>query len=541
MPNVETLLRDHISLQVDCIDRLYLNGYVPKLQRPQNLWWFLVEHRGYPVPSPPLLRRLVDTFVASIRSFAERERVPVVHFPRGARKEEIVRKRLGQLKSAEGAVLVGVAQEKVNGFRVFLKGGRRRRRPPRGGKPPCFSFYRGSIDVNQYYFYILDRDFGLSFIKFSSYPPFNVRVWINGHEWAKRQLRKRRVAFDDLENGFAACEQPELLQRVCDSLTAEHIDHFFRRWLRRLPHPFTAADRRAGFRYQLSIMQMEVSLTQVFDRPLHGRQFFEEVIRDNLDIGRPDRVQLLFQRRVTRRTPGSFRTRVLTDGVQPSLRFDYKHARVKQYFKLGRALRTETTFNDTYDFDVGRALGNLPRLRTLGRHINHRLLSLERVAQHSAIASQTVERVVLPTVTDDGQRTPALRWGEPRTMALFSGLGAFAFASEGFANRQLRERVAALHDPGPRGYTPGRMTYDLRRLRRKKLILRIPGKNRYQLSQLGRRVAIFMTKSYYRLVRPLLDRLDPTLPEDTDDRLRRSWRACEKAFDLVLAEAGMTE
>jgi hypothetical protein len=90
-------------------------------------------------------------------------------------------------------------------------------------------------------------------------------------------------------------------------------------------------------RYQLSILQMEVSLTQVFDRPLHGRQFFEEVIRDNLDVGRPDRVQLLFQRRISRRTPDRFRTRVLTAGVQPSLRFDYKHTRVKQYFKLDKA------------------------------------------------------------------------------------------------------------------------------------------------------------------------------------------------------------
>ena len=540
MPNVESLLRDHVSLEVDCIDRLFLNGFVPKMQRPQNLWWFFVEHRRCPVPSPVLIKRLVDAFVGEIRSFAERHRIPVIHFPKGARKEDVVRRRLSRFKAKEGVVAIGVAQERINGFRVFQKGKRRHRRR-RDGKPPVFAFYRGSIDVNQYYFYLLDRDFGLCFIKFSSYPPFNVRVWLNGHEWAKRQLARHRVAFEDLDNGFLSCANPRTLQNICESLSADHIERFFRGWLARLPHPFTAADRRAGFRYQLSLMQMEVSLTQVFDRPLHGRQFFEEVIRDNLDLGRPDRVQLLFERRITRQTPGTFRTRVLTDGVQPSLRFEYKHTRVKQYFKLGRALRTETTFNDAYDFDVGRSLGNLPRLRTLGHHINHRLLSLERVAQHSAIASQTLERIVLPTVSHDGQRIPALRWGEPRTMALFSAVAAFAFTPEGFTNQQLRLRVAGLHDPGPAGYTPGRMTYDLRRLRRKKIIVRIPGKNRYQLSQLGRRVAVFMTKSYARLVRPLLDRLDPELPDDADERLRRSWRACEKAFDLVVAEAGMAE
>jgi hypothetical protein len=150
------------------------------------------------------------------------------------------------------------------------------------------------------------------------------------------------------------------------------------------------------------------------------------------------------------------------------LRFDYKHTRVKQYFKLDKALRTETTFNDTYDFKIGRNLGNLPRLRTLGRHINHRLLSLERVAQHCAIASHTVERIVLPTV-DDGQRAPALRWGDPRTMALFSALCAFSAAPEGITNRSLRERVGSLYDAGPKGYTQNRMSHDLRRLRLKGL------------------------------------------------------------------------
>ena len=93
-----------------------------------------------------------------------------------------------------------------------------------------------------------------------------------------------------------------------------------------------------------------MSCTQVFDKPLSGRLFFEQVIRENLDIGRPDQVSLIFDRRVTRRTPGQFRTRVLTAGVTPSLRFDYKATKVKQYFKLERALRTETT--DSHQFSA---------------------------------------------------------------------------------------------------------------------------------------------------------------------------------------------
>jgi hypothetical protein len=539
MANVETLLRDHVTLNVDCIDRLYLNGYVARLQRPQNLWWFLHEHRKNPVVSPVLLKQLSDRFIAAIHGFASRNRVPIVRFEGGRRKEEIAREHLNRFKGAQGVVMIGVAQEKVGGFRVVQKGPHRRRRTPPNGKAPCYAFYRGDVYVNQYYFYILDRDFGLCFIKFSSYVPFGVRIWLNGHEWAKRQLDQRGIGYEALDNGFLSCDDPKLLQEICDALGPEHVEAFFRKWLRRLPHPFTRTDCRAGFRYQLSILQMEVSLTQVVDRPIHGREFFEEVIRDNLDLGRPDRVQLLFERRISRRTPGRFRTRVVTAGVEPSVRFDYKHTRIKQYFKLGRALRTETTFNDTYDFDIGRALGNLAHLRTLGRHINHRLLTLERVAQHCAVASQTVERIVLPTV-DDGQRTPALRWGDPRTMALFSALCAFVATPEGFTNRTLRDQVGRRYDPGPSGYNAARMTYDLRRLRLKALVQRIPRTHRYVLTPQGRRVAFFMTKSFSRVVRPILQRAELPPPANASDRLRRAWTECEAAIDATIQDARMT-
>lgn len=534
MPNVESVLRDHVVLQVDCIDRLYLNGYVPGLQRPEQLWWFLKQQRGS-IVSPALLQHMTKTFVGAIDEFARDHGIPIVQFQRGERKEDVARKRLARFRGNEGVVFIGVAQENVSALRPIQKGPRRRHRTAPGGRPPSFAFYRGTAFVNQYYFYLKDRDFGLCFIKFSSFAPFGLRVWVNGHEWAKRQLAARRIGFAALDNGFLSCADPEALQAICDSFTADHVDAFFRKWLRRLPHPFTPADRKAGYRYQLSILQLEASLTQVFDRPIHGREFFEEVIRDNLDLGRPDRVQLLFERRVTRRTPGRFRTRVITDGVQPSLRIDYKRTGVKQYFKLGRALRTETTFHDTYDFGIRRALGNLQRLRTLGRHINHRVLALERVAQHCAVSAPTVERIVLPS-GDGAERAPALRWGDPRTMALFAALCAFGFAPTGFTNHALRDRVAALFDPGPAGYTPARMTYDLRRLRLKGLIERVPHSHRYMLTPQGRRISFFMSKSFARIVRPVLNRLDPDLPDDAEDLLQQAWHRCERALTDTIAK-----
>ena len=209
----------------------------------------------------------------------------------------------------------------------------------------------------------LDRDFGPLFIKFCSYFPYAVKIRLNGHEWLKRQLKQRGIAYEPLDNGIRSTEDAARVQRLANTLDAAKIDAVFRKWLRRLPHPFIAAHRAAGYRYQLSILQAEFALTQVLDRPRTGRGFFEEVMRENLDLGRPDQMQLIFNRRVTRRTPGQFRTRILTEGVVPSLHVDYKKSRVKQYHKEGQALRTETTINNTYDFEIGRALRNLPALR----------------------------------------------------------------------------------------------------------------------------------------------------------------------------------
>ncbi len=176
-------------------------------------------------------------------------------------------------------------------------------------------------------FYAVDDDFGPFFLKFCSYFPYNAKLCINGHEWAKRQAAKAGIAHTALDNGFATCADPAAVQAICDRLGPEQIDALLRKWLAILPHPFSAADREAGYRYDISVWQAEFSLTQVLDRPISGRVFFEHVIRDNLDAGRPDQISLIFDRTLRRRgprpTPGRFRTRVITEGLTPSLHIDY--------------------------------------------------------------------------------------------------------------------------------------------------------------------------------------------------------------------------
>jgi hypothetical protein len=391
--------------------------------------------------------------------------------------------------------------------------------------------------VNHFYFYVWDPEWGPAFWKTNAYAPYPIWIWLNGHTWAQRQCAKAGIGYTALDNGFRSCDDPKALQRICDRLGPGAVKSFFWRWLRRLPSPFTTADLRAGYVYELAFRQFEVSDTRVFDRPAAGRAFFEQVIRDHLDVGRPSSVALIFDRKVTVKTPGAFRTKVITKGVDPQISCYFKSSRMKQYFKEHRALRTETVICDTRDFGIGRRVNaeNWRALRAVGEHANQRLCDAQAADARPAPDVVTLAQVTRPSTTDDGQHAPALRFGDARVMALMAAVVGFCHLLTGFDNRALTELMGALLD-GP--YTSRHATYDLRRLRRKGLIERLPHSHRYQLTPVGRRVAVLFTKAYGRVLGPGLAVLDPALPADLAKRspLATAWRSLDRELDRFITD-----
>ena len=488
------VLQDHITLEVECIDRMYLNAYIPKLQHELGVVGFLRNHRGHQIASSVLLQPISDHFIKAIEEFARQHQVAVVEFAKGQRKDDVAQEHLARFDGEEGILFIGKAQEKATVTRT-----QKRRHPDSGKTYPWL--VQGTAMVNHYYFYGVDRDFGPFFLKFCSYFPYNAKLCLNGHEWLKRQLAQEGIAFEALDNGIQSCADPQRLQELCRELAGHLIERFFHKWLAKLPHPFSREDQEAGYVYQLSVLQAEFSLTQVLDRPVSGRVFFEEAIRENLDVGRPDKVQLIFARRVTKRTPGPRRTRVITQGVVPSLHVDYKSSRIKQYHKEGRALRTETTINNPRDFEIGKRLCNLPALREVGQQANRRLLRVETTSHACLLSEDALQATQRPAVQGE-QRASALRFTDPTVQALLRVLLLFRFLATGFAVRDLREPFAALLGVPVETLTLGRMSYQLRRLRLHGLIRRVPKSHRYELTPLGLRTALFFTRSYGRLLRP---------------------------------------
>jgi hypothetical protein len=525
------LQKDHIVMELECIDRMYLNAYVPKLTSEGGIAAFCRGYLGHRFASTKQAVAMTKAFVKSIEAFIQREGLELVRFQKGQRKDAVLQQKLRGFKKAEGVIFVGVAQEKVRVPRTTRKA------CPGGGTIPWIIY--STAMVNVYYFYCRDQDFGPFFLKFCSYFPYSAKLCLNGHEYLKCQLAQRAIAFQALDNGLLACADLPAAQRLCDRLSATKIDAFFRKWLARLPHPYSAQDRQAGYRYDLSVLQAEFSLTQVWDRATYGRCFFEEVIRENIDLGRPEQVQLIFARKMQRKTAtdGRCRTRIVTEGVVPSLHVYYKNTHLKQYHKRqpqGAGLRTETTINNTYDFGVGRRLKNLAALRQIGFAANRRVLQVEQLTHDCHIGAQAFDQLQKPAQVD-GQQVSALPFGQERVQALLTALVLFCFQPQGFRNYQLRPLLAQLLGLAESQIRPGRMSYDLRRLRLHGLIERLPKTQRYRLTTFGLKTALFYSRAYQRLLRRGLSELhDPRT--SASSTLALNFAKFQATLDAYVAE-----
>jgi len=525
---INEVLDGHVCLDLDCLDRLYLNGYLGQLQVGGQVIQFLT-HRGFKICSAACLQQIGEAFRRRVASFAEASHIPVVQLKAADRNIDVMRRYLDKAAATgrSQVAAIGVAQEPQ---RVFIA----RKRDTDPSRPPQFSFDKKDRRVTVYYFYLWDAGFGQAFIKICTWCPWPMKIWVNGHEWAKQQARKAGFAFTELSNGFASAEDPAVLQRICDALQAGTINVFFQRWLSRLPLPLSRADHDAGYWWELSMAQVEVSRTIVFAQPRHARAFFEALVTDNLDLGRPDTVEIVFGRRILngkqRATQGTFKTKVITRGTEITINAFYRHSRIKQYLKDGRALRIETVINSPTDLRIGRRLHNLDELQQAARAINDRLLHTERAGQGCVLANPVFERIAHPSVTADGRRATAMRFGDSRVQALAGALCVTVGAVTGITNRSLRALMTGLLGTP---YTMTQASYDLARLARNGLITRRPHANTYDLTSDGLAFAIFYTKVHDRVLAPLFASGQPQAPP----QLRAALRTIEHHIDQRLADA----
>ncbi len=505
------VLRDHVTFTVESIDRMRLSVRQPRLQYPAGVHGFFVHHRGYKFASPALMEPMTKRYVEDVQHFTAARGIARERFVAGQRKDDVTHRYLAGHDGSEKVLYVGFAQERARTWTAT-----RRTNPATG---TVYTWIQPATRmVNWVYFYCFDAEFGPFLYRVCTYFPFDAQLIINAHHWVQQQASQSGLEFTPLDNGFAGCEDPAALQAICDTFAGEHIEALLTKWQRILPTPFTEEDEiLGGYEYTANISQVECAVTHMLDKPVSGRIFLDQVFHDNLDIGRPDQIGLIFNRRIVskgkHKTPGTFRTRVLTAGVDASLHVDYKSTSIKQYHKEGKAIRTEITINNPHDFRVPKRLSSLPQLRQLGFAAARRLLDVQRLSHDPILGTDLLDHVTRPIIRPGHARAPALRFDDPRVQALLHTVMIFSNLVHGFTNRDVRTRIAPLRGTTADAISAGAITYDLRRLREHGLIQRIPGSMRYLTTPLGHHVALLFTHAHDHLLRTGLAELQHT---DTD-------------------------
>ena len=468
---VNDVLDGHVVLDVECLDRIYLNGYVPNLQVGGQVASFMTTHLGYPIPSPAIMEKMGGAFRKAVDRFATANEIPVVRFGKDDRKIEVMGRYLAvRAKTGRaGVAAIGVAQEFAPVFLATKRTG--------GHHGGVVLFHQSAAAGHLLLLLRLGRRFRAGIRQ-------GVRLFpVPDEDLAQRPRVGQTAGGQDGHRVRRAVQWVRLgvgsRGAASDLRPARpgRIQVFAERWWSVLPLPLTEADRAAGYWWELSMRQVETSRTLVFDAPRRARGFFEALVADNLDIGRPELIELIFRRGQRRGRPaaGEFKTKIVTYGTEVNVNAFYRHSRIKQYLKDGRALRVETVINDPGDLGCLRRLAHLDELQARARAVNTTLLDTERVGQGCVLASPAFERIAQPTLTEDGRRAPALRFGDPRVQALAGSLCTTVPAVTGITNKSLRALMTGLL--GGTTYTVNQASYDLARLGRNGLITRIPGKN----------------------------------------------------------------
>jgi hypothetical protein len=527
--------QDSIRFTYSCFDRMLLNAIIQPLQYPASVVGFLKDKRQAAALTPAYFRTISTDYHQFVQTLAGERQVEIVEPPKDVRRDDWVEPFFRHLHGQPG---LGVILKSRENARVAVSF------PKQGNHVELLQRF-----VWQYYFYLQDRDFGRMFIRVCPYFPFNSRICINGHEWLACRLRAEGIPFQQCGNAFRNCADPQRLQALADQLSPQHILACAHRWLAQLVPFFTEKERRQqGFGYRLFVSQVEYCTNLIFDRRAALDRLSERLLDLNRTIGAPDKIAVIFGRRVTKRTDAGLKTQISDHGLgQPVIRSDYKSSSIKQYVRDHLILRNEATSYHTPDLGVGKNVENLPQLREKMAASTERYLDVQQDVLETFVDRGQLAQLRQPSVTAGGHRTPGLKPDDPRLLAVLQALTCFAYlAGTGcFRTKDLHPTAAEALGQTTDTYTLARLRYDLAKLRAKGLVERVAGTQTYRLPATGYRLAVLYLKLFHKLYAPLTaGTLEPVagddrLPPERRALLDRLYGAVDHALHQLCEELGL--
>jgi hypothetical protein len=526
--------RDSILFGYSCFDRMILNGCILPFmhtERAGTICWFLQTHRHIEQLSRAAFAKISRDYHEWVREHAQQTGVEIVEPEKGIRREDLVEPYFRQLGQRTGVAMIVKARE-----------------------PERLAWYHAkthkiAVDrrhVDLYYFYLNDPQCGRMYVKICPYFPFNISVWLNGHNWLKCQLHKEGIAFQTRDNLFVACARPERLQELSDAFAPADIIQTVDTWVPRLLPFFSDAERQQGYRHQLYMAQMEYCHNLIFSKGAALDRLFNRLMDANRGLGHPAKLAIIFARRNFHPDTRTGQTVLKTTNIGlPVLSSSYQQTLIKQYVKDGVGLRTESSSFQLKNLSVPKNINNMPKLLEVMDQANERYLSVQQDILASYIDRGQLEQLRQPSVSPTGRRVPGLHIDDPRLMAVLQAMLCFAYlVGKGvFRTKDLLADVQRAL--GNSHYTLNQLRYDLSKLRGKGFVIRLAGTQCYQVSSQGYGIGIFHLKLYQQMYAPLTSAICAPAPADhqvltsRQTKLDRLYVAVDKAVQDLAKHLGM--
>jgi hypothetical protein len=526
--------RQSITFAYSCFDRMILNGFIPAFQhskRAGTIHWFLKTHRQAEQLNRKYFARLSGNYHKWVEAYAAANGIEIVIPEKKIRREQWVEPYFERLDGQPGIAVILKARERER-IAIHL--------------PSCNQLSVEWRNIDVYNFYLHDPQCGRMFLRICPYFPFNLRVWMNGHNWLAQQLTQAGIAFEKRDNLFTACADPERLQELSDAFAPADIMASVQTWLARLLPFFSESERQQGFRHQLFMGEMEYCHNLVFHKRAALDRLFDRLMDANRSIGHPDKLAVIFGRPCFRPDTRTGQTTLkITPLRTPVLSSSYKCTSIKQYVSNGQALRAESGTYQLKDLSVRKNINNLPQLRKVLNNANQRCLDVQQDILATYVDRGQLEELRRPSQTATGRRVPGMRVDDSRLMAVLQAITCLAYLAgkSCFRTRDLLVDVQKML--GNPQYRLSQLRYDLGKLRSKGLLMRLPKTQSYQISHEGYRIAILYLKLYQRLYAPLTAGIREPISTDNEvlrtrqTKLDRLYVAIDKALTALADHVGL--
>jgi hypothetical protein len=512
-----------------------INAAIQTFQEPVRAVYFFREFRQTEPVSRQVLRDIAEQYQNWVTNRSLHWNVPILDDPDG-RREDFMEAYFTDVRPDQ---VVGIIKAREPA-RILVSIGKK--------NGPCHLEFKRRW-VNQFNFYLNDSNFGRMFVRVCPYFPFAARIYINQHHWLANRMREENIRFRQCANAFVRCSNPGRLQQLADSLLPYDLITCGQKWLTCLVPFFTAKERSsAPCQHRLFLSQVEYSDNMVFRRRAALDALSDRLLDANRTIGQPDKISLIFGRRVTKRFGDTLQTTIQDMHLgNPVIRTDYKKDSVKQYVRDHLLLRTEATSYHLPDLGVGKSVENLPRARkTLGQ-ITERYLDVQQDILETFVDRGQLRRLSKPTITSSGKRIPGLKLDNPRQLAVMQALVRFCHLATGdsFTTQQIHLPVAEALGCSADEYKLSSLRYDLSKLRGKGLVQKVPKTRRYKLLPNGYCLCVVFLKLFEKIYAPLTAGLLAPFPGDSQlsppkiAHLDKLYRAIVTALDNLVRAVGL--